>query len=228
MRKILFLLSSAAIFSLAAADDFNNPLKHTSVIDEKLNGAIEQSGKQGEKSIAELIKALKNKDSSVRESAGYELGKIGPAAKAAVPALIALVKTLKDKEFNPRTQTDVRGAAVKALGKIGPAAKAAVPALIEILKEKYSATRWAAATALTEIVPYSEDPNLNVGLIYYHGTGVDVDYEEAARWVRVAAEIGHSKAQEFLGFMYAKGHGVPQDDTEAEKWYAKGKMNEKK
>ena len=46
------------------------------------------------------------------------LGEIGPDAREAVPALIALVK---DKEV------EVRGAAVYALGEIGPPAKQRFP-----------------------------------------------------------------------------------------------------
>ena len=36
-----------------------------------------------------------------------------------------------------------------------------------------------------------------------------------------AAEQGHAGAQLALGFMYAYGRGVPEDDTEAVKWYRK-------
>src|SRR5262245_42678928 len=49
-----------------------------------------------------LIDALKDKDAAVRKSAVKSLGRIGPAAKEAVPALI---QALKDEEV------DVRGAA---------------------------------------------------------------------------------------------------------------------
>ncbi len=56
----------------------------------------------------------------MRRIAAFALGKIGPAAKEAVPALIA---ALKDED------KDVRVYAASALGHIGPAAKEAVPAL---------------------------------------------------------------------------------------------------
>ena len=36
-----------------------------------------------------------------------------------------------------------------------------------------------------------------------------------------AAEQGDAEAQANLGFMYANGEGVPQDDVEAVKWYRK-------
>ena len=35
-----------------------------------------------------------------------------------------------------------------------------------------------------------------------------------------AAKQGQAEAQYTLGFMYAKGEGVPQDDAEAYSWFA--------
>ncbi|MDE2772197.1 MAG: tetratricopeptide repeat protein [Gemmatimonadota bacterium] len=35
----------------------------------------------------------------------------------------------------------------------------------------------------------------------------------------MAAEQGHAEAQSILGGRYASGRGVPQDDTEAVRWY---------
>ena len=37
--------------------------------------------------------------------------------------------------------------------------------------------------------------------------------------LRVRAEAGDAEAQYALGVMYANGQGVPQDDTEAGRWY---------
>ena len=39
------------------------------------------------------------------------------------------------------------------------------------------------------------------------------------RWLRKAAEQGYVPAQHGLGFLYAKGRGVPRDDAEAVVWY---------
>ncbi len=47
------------------------------------------------------------------------------------------------------------------------------------------------------------------------------DYATALREFRPLAEQDHAGAQSYLGFMYYKGHGVPQDDAEAAKWYRK-------
>ena len=52
--------------------------------------------------------------------------------------------------------------------------------------------------------------------------GVDAyergDYETALKEWRPLAERGNEAAQANLGFMYAKGQGVPQDDQEAVRW----------
>ena len=37
--------------------------------------------------------------------------------------------------------------------------------------------------------------------------------------LRVRAKQGDANAQNNLGFMYAEGHGVQQDDVEAVRWY---------
>ncbi len=45
------------------------------------------------------------------------------------------------------------------------------------------------------------------------------DYATAVKELRPLAEEGDADAQFNLGVMYAKGQGVPQDDTEAARWY---------
>ncbi len=45
------------------------------------------------------------------------------------------------------------------------------------------------------------------------------DYATALRLFRPLGEQGNASAQYTLGFMYALGQGVPQDDAEAVKWY---------
>ena len=109
------------------------------------------------KVLSEWIRMLHATDPDLRWDAMEALATIGPAAKAAVPALVAvfqrdpetrnryaagltlgwmnapavvipvLIEGLKAKELSVR-----RGAAY-ALGAIGPDAKAAIPALCEIL-----------------------------------------------------------------------------------------------
>ena len=50
------------------------------------------------------------------------------------------------------------------------------------------------------------------------GEGVPKDVVEAARWIRMAAEQGHGKAQINLGIIYFLGRGVPKDDVQAYAW----------
>jgi hypothetical protein len=76
---------------------------------------------------------------------------------------------------------------------------------------------------------YAEDPTANIeqspaslfsrGAMYAEGLGVPQDYAEAAKWYRMAADMGEAAAQLNLGVMYEHGQGVPQDYKEAEKWY---------
>ncbi len=70
------------------------------------------------------LEALGERDYRVRENAATALGKIGPPAAGAVPALI---ESLSDRYVS------VRLAAVHALSRMGPA-KTAVPALAKLLE----------------------------------------------------------------------------------------------
>ncbi len=45
------------------------------------------------------------------------------------------------------------------------------------------------------------------------------DYDKAVQEFRPLAEQGYATAQTNLGFMYAKGHGVPKDYVQAYVWY---------
>ena len=45
------------------------------------------------------------------------------------------------------------------------------------------------------------------------------NFEEAVKWWRKAADLGHVKAQNTLGVCYATGKGVTQSIEEAVKWY---------
>lgn len=72
-----------------------------------------------------------------------------------------------------------------------------------------------------------------LGLMYYHGKGVNVSYIQAAKWFRRAAEQGVPNAQFWLGAMYELGRGVQPDDVTAYQWmilgtaqgYEGGEMN---
>ena len=54
--------------------------------------------------------------------------------------------------------------------------------------------------------------------MYLLGQGVPQDYEEAVKWVNLAADKGLADAQALLGSMYASGYGVPKDYVHAYMW----------
>jgi uncharacterized protein len=58
-----------------------------------------------------------------------------------------------------------------------------------------------------------------LALLYYEGSGVAQDYQEAAKWFRRAADQGDATGQLYLGIMFAQGRGVPQDPAEAATWF---------
>ena len=83
-------------------------------------------------------------------------------------------------------------------------------------------TRWAAPLALTRV--------LLVGLYvcwpsYTSAEGTERDSgqdqtqtADTVETIRLA-EQGNATAQVVVGFMYAEGRGVPQDDADAVRWY---------
>jgi HEAT repeat protein len=72
-----------------------------------------------------LTKLLEDPARTVREMALGVLGGMGAEAKAAVPAMVALL-----------ARDSAREAAAIGLGEIGPAARDAIPALIEVLENQ--------------------------------------------------------------------------------------------
>ena len=59
----------------------------------------------------------------------------------------------------------------------------------------------------------------NLGDMYQLGKGIELDYSEALKWYRLAAEQGSDSAQYSLGYMYQLGKGIELDYSEALKWY---------
>jgi hypothetical protein len=60
-----------------------------------------------------------------------------------------------------------------------------------------------------------------MGLAYDKGQGVGINYVEAVKWYRKAAEQNDGVAQLILGNCYRYGHGVAKDHAEALKCYRK-------
>ena len=54
-----------------------------------------------------------------------------------------------------------------------------------------------------------------LGVTYYNGYGVDVNYEEAAKWLALASDQGVHEAQLILAYMYINGEGVKTDNNKA-------------
>ena len=62
---------------------------------------------------------------------------------------------------------------------------------------------------------------LNLGLLYDQGQGVEQDHTLAAKWYTRAADNGDDVAQTNLAAMYFQGLGIEQDDEAAAGWYQK-------
>ncbi len=97
---------------------------------------------ESERELTEYVEKLTDQNASVRRKAAIALGRIGPAAKEAVPALIT---ALKDENKY------VRRVAAEALGRIGRAAKQAVAALTKASEDEDKDVREAAEEALKQI-----------------------------------------------------------------------------
>ena len=61
-----------------------------------------------------------------------------------------------------------------------------------------------------------------MGVSYKSEKGVPQNYKEAAIWFGKAADRGDADAdaQAYLGRMYQRGHGFPQDPVQAYQWYS--------
>ena len=60
-----------------------------------------------------------------------------------------------------------------------------------------------------------------IGMLYWMGQGVAIDYTEASKWLHKAAELGNAGAQGKLGFMYTEGITVEKDYDLAFQWFSK-------
>jgi serine/threonine protein kinase len=106
-----------------------------------LSGGRDEEGTD-DRSIPELLEAMKHQDPETRAEAVHSLGHHAEEAATVVPALIEALKD-KDKE--------VRLAAIQALGQLGPEAKKALAALKKFLKDRDEDLREAAEEALEQI-----------------------------------------------------------------------------
>jgi HEAT repeat protein len=103
-----------------------------------------------ERTIAQWVVLAKGPDEDVRRQAVYALGRMGAAAKEAVPALVVAMDDVKQ---------EVRWYAVDALGSIGPDAADAAPAIVVAIKDPANDRTFArnALKALGRIGPVIGD-----------------------------------------------------------------------
>ncbi len=89
-----------------------------------------------EERIAELIAQLSSDDGRVRGRAVYELGKIGPAAAPAVPALIAMLGDRLAPIIVPEEDTHGTQVSIVATNALVTIGEPAVEPLLRVLREK--------------------------------------------------------------------------------------------
>src|SRR5262249_355662 len=72
-------------------------------------------------------------------------------------------------------------------------------------EEAYRSSEYAKALALAQPLAEAGDARAQsvLGLLYYRGRGVTLNYDEALKWFRSAAAQGDVAAQFYLGFMFS-------------------------
>lgn len=66
---------------------------------------------------------------------------------------------------------------------------------------------------------------LQLGIAFEFGQGVDRNLDEAMRWYRMAADRGEPVAQTNLGYLYEIGGNGPANPEEAAKWYLRAAVS---
>jgi len=91
-----------------------------------------KNGIYNERQVSALVEMLKNRSAQARRGAVFDLLRLGPGARGAVPALI---QSLQDPDSR------VRAYSADALARIGLDADSALPAILELLKDRSSMSR---------------------------------------------------------------------------------------
>jgi len=118
-----------------------------------------------------------------RSQAALTLGRIGPAAKAAVPRLIELVKNEIAVETNPANRSENTVWLMKSLALFGPESKSAAPVLKKILQDNHAIQieRLAAIDVLSQIgVAHREVLPALINLLQTQATGKTISVDQAA------------------------------------------------
>jgi HEAT repeat protein len=193
--------------------------------------------------VATLESALCDVAAAVRTQAARALGRIGPAAASAAPALIGL---LKDDDETVRCQAaealgrvggeegatvaalvdllqdasaPVKAAAARALGALKRAAAPAVPALVPLLQDRDESVRAAAAEAVAQVGP------LDTSAIGFLAEGLDSpDNVVRARTAEALGSIGEAAIEAAPALVEAMADG--NDRVRAKAVKALGKIGE--
>ena len=126
--------------------------------------------------MSELIAQLREGEGVERRAAARALGRLGPRAEPAIPALIEAMKlsSFASDESNALGQIGpaaipalleamegeedtVRAQCAHALGVIGPKAESTIPVLLKLLKDRSQYVRREAAIALGKIAPSNQN-----------------------------------------------------------------------
>ncbi|MDB5321719.1 MAG: lyase domain protein repeat-containing protein [Phycisphaerales bacterium] len=135
-----------------------------------------------------LLESLKDHSSvSAQIIAANALSKIGPAARGAVPGLVA------ELAAEAKNKGGLRGAAAEALGRIGD--KSAIPALAKALSDEDPGIRAEAAVALLRIDPKHREA---AELLQSQLKGADQDDRQAAAEGLLAAGLSVEPAVRVL------------------------------
>ena len=77
--------------------------------------------------------------------------------------------------------------------------------------------------AMSEWLPLAEqgvaEAQFNVGLLHFHGSGVEQSYAEARVWYERAADQGYGRAQYDLAVLLIEGKGGRVDEVGAHAWF---------
>jgi HEAT repeat protein len=98
-----------------------------------------------------LLRLVRDPCYEVRQAAAAALGRIGPAASAAIPDLVGhLADRQREERWGPWDISETNDVVAEALGAMGPAAG---PALVKALASSEARARYGAALALGKIDP---------------------------------------------------------------------------
>jgi TPR repeat protein len=141
---------------------------------------------------------------------------------AALPSIIERETEIDAKEHPPRVGSRI-GAGSAALFALLATLVVVGPARADFKTGLEAYQGGDYATAQAEWLPLAEagmvEAQYNIGLMYEHGQGYDVDLAAAHPWYLKAAEGGYARAQYRVAEMYEEGEGIRTDLIQAHFWF---------